>query len=223
MFSLALLSSAALAIGAYAQSSVPLTDTSTGMAITYQAYSDPFWNITIGFSLPEPNSFPNEFIGLISFPESYSYAGISLGSEGMVYGLLLGAWSTGEGVPGIVSPRYTTEYVYPDVFFGPQISVIRTSTTNATRTTLNFRCQNCTSWTDGSLDPTSTSAFMSFAVATEAASVIDPTDVASDLLPHNPNDINFFTVDLASAQSSDYTNIINFLNNNHLLNNVEEL
>ncbi|KAH8119431.1 hypothetical protein DFH11DRAFT_445781 [Phellopilus nigrolimitatus] len=213
----ALLASIAFAIGALSQS---LTDSSSGIAITYQAYSDPFWNITVGLSLPD-DSTGTEFIGLISFPASYSYAGISLGSEGMVNGLLLGAWSAGEGQPGVVSPRYTTEYDYPPLYEGPHISVMKTSTSNATRTTLNFRCENCTAWPAGSLDPTSTSAFMSFAVATQAAAVVDPTDPGSDLLPHDPNDINFFTIDLASAQTSDYSNIINFLNNNGLMDNEQ--
>lgn len=92
---------------ASAQSSASLTDTSTGTSITYQAYTDPYWNITVGFSLPQ-SSTDSDFIGLISFPSSYGYAGISLGSEGMVNSLLLGAWSVGEGQPGVVSPRYTT-------------------------------------------------------------------------------------------------------------------
>ncbi|KAI5123893.1 hypothetical protein M0805_005709 [Coniferiporia weirii] len=214
MLSLALFSSVVLAIGAYSQSSVPFTDTSTGTSITYQAYQDPFWNITFGMSLPDDPT-ATEFIGLISFPASYSYAGISLGSEGMTNGLLLGAWSKGIGQPGVISPRYTTEYALPALYEGPQISIIQSSRANATTTTLNFRCQNCTVWPAGSLDPTSTSAFMSFAVATQSAAVLDPTDPGSDLLPHDPNDINFFTVDLASAQTSAYTDVINFLNNNN--------
>lgn len=93
-----------MSLGALAQS---FTDKSTGTSITYQGYSDPFWNITVGFSLPQnPNT--TEFIGFIQFPASYSYAGISLGSEGMTNGLLLGAWGTGVGKPGVISPRFTT-------------------------------------------------------------------------------------------------------------------
>jgi len=210
---LTLASVAGSAFAQYATSS--FTDKSTGKAITYQAWTDPTWNITIGFSFPNnPNA--TEFIGLISFPASYSYAGVSIGPEGMTNGLLLGAWGLGKE-PGIISPRYTQEYSLPPLYTGPQISIIKTSTTNATATTLNFVCSNCTSWPGGSLDPTSTSVFMSHAVATAAALVETPTSVNSTLGAHNPDDINFFTADLAAAQTPEYEEVIQYLTERNLL------
>lgn len=75
----------------------------------------------------------------------------------MADNLLIVVWPNGDDI--VFSPRYTTGYIQPTVFSGPTITTLQSSVDSDGGWKWIFRCQNCTSWTGGSLDTTGTPVF----------------------------------------------------------------
>ncbi|EIW75667.1 cellobiose dehydrogenase [Coniophora puteana RWD-64-598 SS2] len=200
MLSRFLLGGLAFAGATFAQSSSSYTDPDNGFV--FQGYADPTHNVTYGFALPPASStdYSGEFIGEIIAPVSAEWVGIALGGA-MAGDLLLVAWANDGKV--VYSPRYATGYVQPTVYSGPNITTLSETVVNSTHWKWVYRCQNCTTWSGGSI---STSGSGAVAWAWSSAAVDDPSDASSDFLEHN--DFGFFGQNWQSAQTSNYANYL---------------
>ncbi|KIP12262.1 carbohydrate-binding module family 1 protein [Phlebiopsis gigantea 11061_1 CR5-6] len=188
---------------AVAQSSTQYCDSISG--ICFQGYADPDLDVTVGLVLPPLSTPPSdELIVQMVAPVSNGYTGISLGGT-MADSLLFTLWPNDDKV--ILGPRWTSGYVLPDVYTGPTLTLLPGSGVNSTHITATFRCQNCTTWEDGSLGSGDLTSFgvLAYVVAT-TTSPADPADVASTLQEHD--DFDFFGMDLSSAHSDDYSSYI---------------
>ncbi|KAH7920847.1 CBD9-like protein [Leucogyrophana mollusca] len=160
-----------------AQSSTSYTDPDNG--ITFQGYTDTTTNVTYGFVFPSGSDSDDEFIGEIISPVANQWVGICLGGT-MLDNLLLVTWPYGDSV--VYSPRYATSYSLPALYAGPTITALPSTTVNDTYWKFVYRCQNCTTWTGGSIDLTSTNSTLAWALSTVA--VDDPSDPDSAFAKH---------------------------------------
>jgi len=185
---------------AAAQSNSPFCDSASG--ICFQGYTDPELDITIGLVLPDPPT--DEFIVQMVAPASYGYTGLSVGGT-MADSLLFTLWPYNNEI--ILGTRWTSGYVLPEVYTGPTITLLPSSTVNSTYIKATFRCQNCTTWTDGSLGSGDQGGFQLIAyVAQTTTPPDDPSDVGSTIIEHN--DFDFFGMNLTQAQSTLYSSYI---------------
>lgn len=73
------------------------------------------------------------------------------------------------------------DYIQPVLYAGPTITTIH-STVNSTHWKTIYRCQNCTTWTNGDFDTDGTPVF---AWVVSFTPVFDPTDVNTDFNEHD--------------------------------------
>nr|AAU12274.1 cellulose binding iron reductase [Phanerodontia chrysosporium] len=197
---LTILTAAGLAL---AQSSTQFCDSSSG--ICFQGYTDPDFDVTVGFVLPPISTPPSdEFIVQLVAPVSNGYTGISVGGT-MADSLLFTLWPYNNEL--ILGPRWTSGYVLPTAYAGPQITLLPSSSINSTHIKATFRCQNCTIWEGGSLGSGDLTSFqvVAYVVAT-TTKPSDPADVDSVIQEHD--DFNFFGLDLSMAHSDSYSSYI---------------
>jgi len=189
-----LLALTSLATLAFAQASVSYTDS----GITFQGLQETVHNVTYGFVLPPASetSEATEFIGEVIAAADNKWIGIALGGQ-MADNLLLVAWPNGEDI--VFSPRYATGYLQPSVYSGPTITTLQSSVDASGNWKWIFRCQNCTTWTGGSLATTGTPV-MAWVISNEA--VLTPSSAASNFNEHD--DFGFWGENLADASSDDY-------------------
>ncbi|EKM55178.1 carbohydrate-binding module family 1 protein [Phanerochaete carnosa HHB-10118-sp] len=191
------------AVFVLAQSATQYVDSFSG--ITFLGYTDPELDVTVGFVLPPLSTPPsNEYIVQLVAPVTNGYTGLSVGGT-MADSLLFTLWPYDNEI--ILGPRWTSGYVLPLAYAGPQITLLPSSAVNSTHIRATFRCQNCTTWEDGSLgngDLTSDSV-VAYVVAT-TTQPSDPADVDSVIQEHD--DFDFFGLDLSSAHSDSYSSYI---------------
>ncbi|KAI8989711.1 hypothetical protein BD414DRAFT_484998 [Trametes punicea] len=178
-------------------------DSSSG--ICFQGYKDPDLDMTIGLVLP-PDSTPpsDEYIVNFVVPVSYGWSGISMGGQ-MANSLLFTMWPYNTEI--MLGSRWTDDYVLPNPYAGPKITLLPASHVNSTHINAIFRCQNCTVWQAGSLgsgnlDGTAVLAY----VTSTTTGVEDPADIDSSFQEHN--EFDFFGVDLSQTHSSSYSEYI---------------
>ncbi|KAG4431051.1 hypothetical protein IFR05_013471 [Cadophora sp. M221] len=180
--------------GVYGQSSIPFTDTTTG--ITFQQVTDGAF--TFGIALPETAS--TDFIGRISATGSSGWAGISL--KGPMSGsLMVVAWPNVDQV--VASLRLATGYSNPGVFTGPaSLKTIPAGTSfDGTTYTYTFLCDGCIQ-TDGSTFVADAStANLGWGLAN--ASPASPA-VSSSTLGFHAGGFGLFGVDLTAARSASF-------------------
>ncbi|KAL1757668.1 cellobiose dehydrogenase [Schizophyllum commune] len=181
---------------ALAQTGAQYTDPDNG--ITFWGITDASHSVTYGYVFPETDT--GEFIGEIVSPIEGAWVGVSPKGT-MLNSLLLVAWANGGEV--VHSARIASGYVLPTPLEGPVITDLPSTTVNATHWKWVYRCQNCTTWDGGSLDPTGSGA-PAWAYSTKA--VDDPSDPDSDFAQHT--DFGFYGLDFASAHAAqaDYDN-----------------
>ncbi|KDQ60924.1 carbohydrate-binding module 1 protein [Jaapia argillacea MUCL 33604] len=188
---------------AVAQANSPYCDAFSN--ICYQGYYDATYDITIGLILPPltTGTTPNytEFLGEIIAPVSYGWTGLSIGGT-MAESLLFTVWPYNGQV--MFGPRWTSGYVQPLPYAGPVITLLPDSVVNSTHIKASFRCQNCTTWEEGSLGYGDLSAFQLIAyVASDTTPVDDPSSVASNMTEHDI--MNFFGMELSEAHTTTTT------------------
>ncbi|KIJ62234.1 iron reductase domain protein [Hydnomerulius pinastri MD-312] len=193
-FKRALLTVMALGASAIAQSSSSYTDPDNG--ITFQGYTDPVHNVTYGLVFPPLSGNSNEFIGEILAPSSTGWIGIAL-SGSMIGDLLVVGWPNGQDFVG--TTRFATSYSSPAVYSGPTLTNLKYALVNSTHWKWVFRCQNCTTWTNGSI-PTDSSAALAWAFSSDP--VADPSDPGTTF--HEHTDFGFFGENYADAHSDNY-------------------
>ncbi|KIJ62247.1 iron reductase domain protein [Hydnomerulius pinastri MD-312] len=192
-----LLSLLAISTSVFAQSSTTYTDPDNG--ITFQGYTDTTTDVTIGLVFPEGSDSNDEFIGEIVSPLTNQWVGVCLGGT-MLDNLLLVAWPYEDTV--VYSPRYATSYSLPALYEGPTITSLESTSVNSTYWKWVFRCENCTTWTGGSINLTSTASPLAWALSN--TTVDDPADPDSAFAKHT-ND-GSFEEDFYAAQSAYYFN-----------------
>ncbi|KAF8596985.1 cellobiose dehydrogenase [Ceratobasidium sp. AG-I] len=186
-----------LAGTALAQQSVAWVDTLTG--IPFQSYIEPVNGIRLSIAFPSSTT-STEFVGEIVAPISAKWVGWSLGG-GMNRNLLLVAWPNNNAI--VSSTRYSTGYTQPSIITGPTLTTISAgSSVNATHWKWLFRCQGCTTWTDGSLN---TNGIQNFGWA-YGSTVAAPSNSSSTIGYHN--DYDKWDHDTASAHFSTYDDFL---------------
>ncbi|KAI0777591.1 cellobiose dehydrogenase [Trametes elegans] len=181
----------------YSQVAAPYTDSGNGFI--FDGITDPVYGVSYGFVLPQAST-SSEFIGEIVAPLDAKWIGIALGGA-MIGDLLLVAWPNGKEI--VSTPRYATGYTLPNVYEGPTLTTLPSSEVNSTHWKFVFRCQNCTTWDGGSIDPTGTGVF---AWAYSSVAVDDPSDPGSTFAEHT--DFGFFGINFPDAQNSNYQNYL---------------
>ncbi|GJJ08099.1 hypothetical protein Clacol_002307 [Clathrus columnatus] len=185
------------------QSSTQICDAN---GICFEGYQDPTLDTFVGIILPPLTTPPStEYIVQLVAPISYGWTGASMGGQ-MADSLLFVFWPSGDDV--VFSSRWTDGYVQPLLYAGPTVTMLSGSGSNGTHLIATFRCQNCTSWDGGSIDPSGSSQVLAYATSTDTP-VDDPTNPASNFTEHN--DFNFFGLVTANAISSDYQSILSKL------------
>ncbi|KAI0051610.1 hypothetical protein FA95DRAFT_1602622 [Auriscalpium vulgare] len=188
---------------ALAQESSSYVDPRNG--ITFQGLTDPTYGVTYGAVFPplvSSGAQSTEFIGEIVAPLAAKWIGLALGGA-MLDNLLLVAWPNGNSI--VYSTRYATDYVQPVAYPGPVITNLPSTSVNATHWNWVFRCQNCTSWSGGSLDTTSGAAW---AWAYGNTTVDTPSNNASTFAEHS--DFGFWgeIMSAGHASAADYANYL---------------
>lgn len=179
------------------QTSSQICDSANG--ICFEGYQDPDLDIFVGFVLPPLTTPPaTEYIVQLVAPLSYGYTGASMAGT-MADSLLFVFWPDGDDV--IFSTRWTDGYVQPLPYSGPTITMLPGSGTNSTHIKATFRCQNCTNWSEGSIDPTGTFQLIAYVAQTETP-VDDISNPASNFTEHN--DFSFFGLQTNEAISNNY-------------------
>ncbi|KAI0646211.1 cellobiose dehydrogenase [Trametes meyenii] len=192
-----LLSLLPLVGSAYAQVAAPYVDSDNGFV--FDGITDPVHGVSYGIVLPQAST-SSEFIGEIVAPIDAQWIGLALAGA-MIGDLLLVAWPYDNKI--VSTPRYATGYTLPDVYEGPTITQLPSSSVNSTHWKFVFRCQNCTAWDGGSIDPTGTGVF---AWAYSDVAVTDPSDPGSSFGEHT--DFGFFGINFPDAQNSNYQNYL---------------
>ncbi|TDL21117.1 cellobiose dehydrogenase [Rickenella mellea] len=189
----------ASAVGcALAQSSVSYSDS----GITWQGIFDPTYGVSYGFVLPPTTAtgaLAQEFVAEIVSPIANKWIGLSVNGQ-MAFDLLIVAWPNNGQI--VYSTRYTTDYIQPTVYPGPIITTLQSSV-NATSWKWIFRCQNCTTWSGGSLN-TANPTVPAWVVG--LIPVDTPSDPASNMAQHDG--FGFWGQIWPLAHSNDYNSII---------------
>ncbi|KAJ7182657.1 cellobiose dehydrogenase [Mycena crocata] len=162
------------------QVAAQFTDPDNG--ITFWGTTDVSNKVTYGYVFPPlatSGANPNEYIGTMVAPLNIAWAGYAL-SGSMVQSLLIAAWPNNGKI--VFTSRYALTNILPDVYIGPIITTLPASYVNATHWKWVFRCQNCTSWTGGSMDPGSSAAVPAWSAST--IPVDNPADPGSSMVQH---------------------------------------
>ncbi|KAJ7864972.1 cellobiose dehydrogenase [Mycena olivaceomarginata] len=188
---------------ALAQAAAQFTDPDNG--ITFWGITDAAHSVTYGYVFPPlatsgPN--PNEYIATIVSPLANQWSGYAL-SGSMIDSLLIAAWPNNGKI--VFTTRYATTNVLPDVYNGPIITTLSTGTyVNSTHWKWVYRCQNCTSWTGGSIDVSSAAAVPAWSSSTIA--VDNPADPGTTMVQHTDFGFYFFPFAEAHVTASVYNN-----------------
>ncbi|KAF8905671.1 hypothetical protein CPB85DRAFT_1437210 [Mucidula mucida] len=168
--------------------------------ITFWGITDAVHKVTYGYVFPPADSGSTEFIGEIVAPIDTAWAGVSP-KGAMLQTILLVAWANGNNV--VSSARFATDYVQPTEMSGPVLTDLPSTTVSDTQWKWVYRCQNCTTWSTGSLNTNSSGAP---AWVWSSAPVDDPSDPQSTFEEHT--DFGFYGLDFSSAHVSqaDYDN-----------------
>ncbi|TFK75515.1 hypothetical protein BDN72DRAFT_831768 [Pluteus cervinus] len=182
-----------VALSAQAQLASQWCDSLT--SICFQRFY--FETLDTGFGYLFPSPPTNEFIGIFTAPTSAGWVGSSLGG-GMTNNPLLVGWvNNGRAT---ISARLTSIYTSPAVYNGPILTILGTSGQNATHQRIVFRCQNCTTWTNGGL-PTTGNTQIGWATH-GSLKPNDPGSAGSSVPQHSA--AGQHSLSLAAAQSSSY-------------------
>ncbi|KAJ7853534.1 cellobiose dehydrogenase [Mycena olivaceomarginata] len=188
---------------ALAQAAAQFTDPDNG--ITFWGITDAAHSVTYGYVFPPlatsgPN--PDEYIATIVSPLANQWSGYAL-SGSMIDSLLIAAWPNNGKI--VFTTRYATTNVLPDVYNGPKITTLSTGTyVNSTHWKWVYRCQNCTSWTGGSIDVSSPAAVPAWSSSTIA--VDNPADPGTTMVQHTDFGFYFFPFAEAHVTASVYNN-----------------
>ncbi|KAJ7176602.1 cellobiose dehydrogenase [Mycena filopes] len=181
---------------ALAQVAAQFTDPDNG--ITFWGLTDVVHQVTYGYVFPPlatSGANPTEYIGTMVAPIVNQWAGFAL-SGSMIDSLLIAAWPNQGKI--VFTTRYAT------VYNGPVITTLPASYVNATHWKWVFRCQNCTSWTGGSIDPSSPAAVPAWCVST--IPVDNPADPGTSMVQHTDFGFYFFPFAEAHVTASVYNN-----------------
>ncbi|EJD04707.1 cellobiose dehydrogenase [Fomitiporia mediterranea MF3/22] len=186
-----------LALASMAGAALAQSNSYTDQGITFQGITDPTHSVTYGFVFPPTTdtSKANEFIGEVIVPVVNEWVGLAFGGQ-MVDDLLLVLWPNGNEI--MYSPRWATDYIQPVVYDGPTITTI-SSSVNSTHWKAIYRCQNCTTWTNGGFDTNGTPVF---AWVISLTAVDDPSDIDTNFNEHD--DFGFWGELTNQAHSDDY-------------------
>lgn len=183
----------AFAGSVYSQAAACYVDPDNG--IEFFGITDAAHGVTYGYLFPPLNAgMDDEFIGQIVAPIDAEWAGVSPGGA-MISQLLLVAWPNGNTV--VSSARHATDYVQPVALNGPVLTDISGTKVNSTHWKWIYRCQNCTTWYDGSLN---TNSFGAPAWVFSNVGVDDPSDPESTFQEHT--DFGFYGFDFTSAHAT---------------------
>ncbi|KAJ7472253.1 cellobiose dehydrogenase [Mycena galericulata] len=178
------------------QAAMEYTDPENG--ITFWGFTDVVHNVTYGYVFPPlatsgPN--PDEYIAELVVPVVNQWVGFAM-SGSMIDSLLIAAWPNNGEI--VFTTRYATSNVLPDVYPGPTITTLPSTTINSTHWKWVFRCQNCTSWLGGSMDVSSDNNVPAWCVST--IPVDTPSDPGTSMVQHT--DFGFYFFDFAEAHVS---------------------
>ncbi|KAJ7198737.1 cellobiose dehydrogenase [Mycena pura] len=169
--------------------------------ISFWGITDVVHQVTYGYVFPPlatsgPN--PDEYIAEIVAPLANEWVGFAL-SGSMVDSLLIAAWPNNGQI--VFTTRYATTNVLPDVYPGPIITTLPHSFVNSTHWKWVFRCQNCTSWLGGSIDPGAEAAVPAWCAS--SIPVDDPSDPGTSMVQHTDcKTFGFYFFEFASAHVS---------------------
>ncbi|KAH6903287.1 cellobiose dehydrogenase [Coprinopsis sp. MPI-PUGE-AT-0042] len=169
----------------------------------FQRYYDPNTETAWGYLFPpaSPQGQPprNEFIGIFTGPVESGWIGNSLGGQMRSNPLVVG-WLDNDN-KALVSIRFTDQLLSPDVFEGPELTVLGTSGSNGTHQRIVYRCQNCTQWTGGTNGiPSNGTAEFGYAGGSQKPPNV--TDVDSSIPQHSIAGLH--DLDVSAARSSSY-------------------
>ncbi|KAI0701652.1 hypothetical protein C8Q76DRAFT_825169 [Earliella scabrosa] len=179
------------------QVAAPYVDPGNGFV--FDGITDPAYGVTYGIVLPQGTA-SQEFIGEIVAPKSAAWIGWSLGGA-MIGNILIVAWPNGNEI--VASTRMATGYTLPPLYSGPVLTTLPSSTVNATHWKYVFRCQNCTTWPNGGIDPTQGGVF---AWAYSSTPVDTPANPNSTFTEHSG--FGFYGINFPDAQNANYANYL---------------
>ncbi|KAJ6567724.1 cellobiose dehydrogenase [Mycena vulgaris] len=187
---------------ALSQVATQFTDPDNG--ITFWGITDVVHSVTYGYVFPPlatSGANPNEYIATIVSPLANAWSGYSL-SGSMIGSLLVAAWPNNGKI--VFTTRYATGNILPDVYTGPVITTLPNSYVNSTHWKWVFRCQNCTSWTGGSMDPSAPAAVPAWSAST--IPVDNPADPGTSMVQHTDFGFYFFDFSAAHVTATVYNN-----------------
>jgi len=197
---------AALSVRAQDPTAAQWCDSQT--KICFQRYYISDLDVGLGYifpPLPSSGAAPDDFIGIYTAPAGAGWIGNSLGG-GMTNSLLIVGWMNG-GTP-VVSARRAGSYSLPATYAGPKLTVLGSSGVNSTHQRIVYRCQNCTTWSGGSIPLTSTSGIFGYAI-NAAIKPDTPSDPGSRFLQHTL--AGQHGIDITKARTSQYSTYLSQL------------
>jgi hypothetical protein len=153
---------------------------------------DPNDNITVSINVPNDNS--NSLFFHFTAPAGQEWAAFGLGGQ-MPNTLMFVTYASQDGNNVTVSPRIATAHVMPTHVSNVQVSVLNGSGIIDGTFVVNARCDNCRSWSGGSINVDSTNQPMIWAAG--SLGTLDSDDLNAQIQKHEG--YNFFNLDLKAA------------------------
>ncbi|KAE8454583.1 hypothetical protein EG329_000206 [Mollisiaceae sp. DMI_Dod_QoI] len=158
-------------------------------------YTEATSGVQYSLAIPEVATAPFDVYLSMVAPINNTYAAMAFGGC-MLRSPLLVAWKNDTSI--VASPRWATAYHPPAPYNGTTVTVIKTSSVNATHWTANLLCTGCSSWLGGSVNSMGSATF-GFGVSNHP--VANPGNANSSIPFHNVNR-GHFEVNITNARNS---------------------
>lgn len=172
-----LFATAAMAVGATAQSSVNWTDSASGIDFSYYETEGIAWGVAL------PETYTGDFIGYLAADTIDGYAAMSM-TGAMSGALLICAWADGDNI--VASLRQATAYSNPPEVSNSSMGIYEISSgtsVNSTGWSFTFLCKGCATGTSNSFGATDTEKVFGYALSSTA--LADTSSSAATLNFHS--------------------------------------
>ncbi|KAK0633992.1 hypothetical protein B0T14DRAFT_508179 [Immersiella caudata] len=161
------------------------------------SFTDSSANITFKLAIPDTTSAPFPLLMSIIAPIGISWAGFATGGC-MLRSPLIVAWPKANGTGFVVTTRWAAHFHAPIPYLNTTLSLLPSSSVNATHWKADFICsQGCSDWWGGSIDPNYNNA--TFGYGASSRPISSPANVTGGIPFHNVV-IGHFDFDLTKAK-----------------------
>jgi len=171
-----------------------------GTAAQFATYSQGDYSLSVNVPSDTASSKNGAIYLQISAPSDIAWFGVGQGSRMAGSNMFIVYSASDSNVT--VSPRLGTNHAMPQYNSDAQISVLEGSGIVDGKLVANVRCDNCLSWSGGSMDPTDSES--SWIMAYKSGSALDSTDVSERISQHSAD--TGFSLDLTSGTGGSSSN-----------------